>query len=551
MNFLKMSKFLFGFLLLAIVLLQFIRPGVVLLLAILLLVFSKPRTRTYAHNKMLLLFDFLQKYAGYVLAIQCAVYALAYDALMPRGMYFSPDSVLYLSVSNIVPPTFSLLVRALIELEVALGSARIILLRYVVIVIYCMGGWLIAKALLRSGHPLLAVLVLPAIWSMSSLTQWFNYFLTDGIATAFLIVCIGAYANMYVSIQAGDKQSRSAWGWLAMFVLSGMMAFSMRPAFAFVAPAMVMMMMNRAIFSWKRIAGVTLGVALLAAAHFSFAIYWHGRAPSQLGGVLTALVFDLPISNACTANDKTDMCNVQRALGPFIQASTKLGSTREQYVYKVLNNSAVVQTARSAVRGNDPNYSVLLEIALIKIKSNPLDYVFMVLRNSYYSVKSWGDWAWNDNLGRGSVALVNISNTNASAMAVKTAMRAAVNVDFEPTISNPPEDRFYKNVLFQFPRLVISHDLVSNWTFAIFIVALTFSVLPLLISASLPSSILFSCCLLGVTGTIFQNVFFPAIPRLLDPFHPLGALGVLMLLSLVIGAKKYAQKVGAKLTLTR
>jgi len=538
MGFLKILKFLFGLLLLATVLLQFIRPGVVLLLAILLLAFSKPRIRIYAHNKLLLLFDFLQNYAGYVLAIQCAVYALAYDALMPSGMYFSPDSVLYLSVSNIVPPTFSLLARALIELEVALGSTRIILLRYVVIAIYCMGGWLIAKALLRSGRPLLAVLVLPAIWSMSSLTQWFNSFLTDGIATAFLIACIGAYANMYASIQEVDKKSCSVWGWLAMFVLFGMMAFSMRPAFAFVAPAMVVMMMNRAIFSWRRVAGVTLGVTLLAAAHFSFAIYWHGRTPSQLGGVLTALVFDLPIPDVCAANNRTDMCNVQRALDPFIQASTKLGTTREQYVYKVLNNGVVVQSARSAVRGNDPNYSVLLEIALIKIKSNPLDYVLMVLRNSYYSVKSWGDWAWNDSLGRGSVALVNISNTNTSAMAVKTAMRAAVNIDFEPTISVPPEERFYKNVLFQFPRLVIAHNLVGNWTFTIIVVALAFGALPLLISVSLPNSILFSCCLLGVTGTIFQNAFFPVIPRLLDPFHPLGALSVLMLISMAIDVRK-------------
>ena len=536
MNYSVTPKLVCGLLLLVALLLVLFKPIVAVLLLALLVVLSKSAALAYAHNKLLPVIGFVRRYAGWILAIQCAVYAFAYDTLMPGGMYFSPDSVSYLSVSNIVPPTFSLLARALVEIEVGLGSERIVFLRYVVIAIYTIGGWLIARALIRSGRPILAILVLPTIWSMSSLTQWFNYFLTDGIATAFLIACIGAYANMYVSIQEGDKQSRSSRHWLVLFVLLGMISFSMRPAFAFVAPVMVMMMMNRAIFSWRRLAGVMIGVMLLATAHLSFAKYWHGQVPSQLGGVLTALVFDFPVPNACQDSDKTDLCNTQRALEPFIRASLSLGYSREQYVYKVLNNGPVVRAARAAVQGGDPNYSVLLGIALIKIKENPVDYVFMVLRNSYYSVKSWGDWAWYDTLG--SVALVNISNTNASAKAVSAAMRTVAKIDFDPTIKHPPIDRFYKDYLFQFPRLVFKHNLVFNLAFVILVGALFFSVRPLLYPASLPGSILFSCCFFGVAGIVFQNAFFPVIPRLLDPFHPLAALGTLMLVSMAINKIK-------------
>ncbi|MBU4009150.1 MAG: hypothetical protein KJ882_00155, partial [Proteobacteria bacterium] len=489
------------------VIIKFICAVVIALVSIWAL--SMQSIRAYIYNKALLVGGFIKSHCGCVLVVQCAVYAFAYDALMPGSMYFSPDSVLYLSVSSIVPATFSLLARALIELEVALGSTRIVLLRYVVIAIYCAGGWLIAKALLRSGRPLLALLVLPTIWSMSSLTQWFNFFLTDGISTAFLMACIGAYANMYVSIK---RQSRGAWGWLAIFVFFGMMAFSMRPAFAFIAPVMVIMMMNRAIFSWRRIAVVTIGIALLATAHFSFTIFWHGRVPSQLGGVLTALVFDLPIPNVCPSDDDTDLCNTQRALEPFIRASNGLGATREQFVYKVLNNGEIVRTARAAVRGNDPNYSVLLEIALLKIKTSPMAYVSMVLRNSYYSVKSWGDWAWNDSLLN--VAKVNIATTNAIASAVSAAMRTVAKIDFDPTIKGPPTERFYTDILFQFPRLVVSHGVISNWTFTILVVALIFSVVPFFFAPSLPGSILFSCCVFSLAGIVFQNFFFPAIPRL-------------------------------------
>lgn len=531
-------KYVIGASLLLAFLVNLFKPAALVLLLLILGAMFGVRRHAGAMSMMNMLLTFVGKHAYTLLILQCVVYALTYNSLIPGGMYFSPDSVLYLSVSNIVPPTFALLARGLVELELAFGSARIVLMRYLVIAIYCLGGILLARALLKSGRPLLAMLVVPTLWSMSSLTQWFNYFLTDGIATAFLVACVGAYANLYVGICAGEPRRHDPWGWLALFVLFGMLSFSMRPAFAFVAPVMVVLMFNRAIFQWKRVAAVSLGVVLLAAAHFSFAYYWHGRAPSQMGGVLTALVFDLPIPYTCQSNDESDLCRTQKVLEPYIRASHDLGSTREQYVYKVLNNGEIVQTARAAVKDGDPNYSTLLDIALLKIKTNFADYLWMVLKNSYYSVKSWGDSAWNDGLGQGSVALVNIGNTNDIAPAVREAMHLTFQIDFDPTISSPPAERVYKNVLFRLPGLLLKDQVVFKFAPVILIVVIACSLMPMLVPASLPASILFACCFLGVSGTIFQNAFFPVIPRLLDPFHPLALLGVLMLLNLAMTASR-------------
>jgi hypothetical protein len=522
-----------GALALALLVLLFNPAGVVLLLLIFLAVVGV-RRQARAREMLAKFLVFVQKHAIALLALQCVVYALAYNSLLPAGMYFSPDSVVYLSVNNVVPPTFSLFARGLVELELVFGSTRMVLLRYLMIVMYTAGGCLLARALLKSGRPVLALLVLPALWSMSSLTQWFNYFLTDGLATTLMVACIGAYANLYVSIRAGDLPSRRAWGWLALFVLLGMLAFSTRPAFVFVAPVMVLLMFNRAIFQWRRVFAASLGIALLATAHFSFAYYWHGRAPSQMGGVLTALVFDFPVPHTCEPQDDSNLCRTQRALEPFIKASRELGPTREQYVYKVLNNGPVVQSARAAVKDGDPNYTALLEIAILKIRTNPGDYGWMVLKNSYYSVKSWGDWAWNDNLGQGSVAMVNIENTNAVAPSVSAVMQAAFGVHFDPTIAAPSKEHFYKNILFQFPSLVLSHKVVSRMTPVLLVLVISFALVPVWVPVSLPLSILFACCAMVISGTIFQNAFVPVIPRLLYPFHPLAVMGVLMLLSLIV-----------------
>ncbi|MDG1003852.1 MAG: hypothetical protein P8N58_03145, partial [Emcibacteraceae bacterium] len=409
-----------AFLLLVLLLLIF-SPIIAVLLMAMLLVLFKSAARAYANDKLVPVIQFVTKYAGWIVVIQCGLYAFAYNILMPGGMYFSPDSVSYLSVSKLAPPNFSLLARALVEIEVGLGSTRIVLLRYVSIAIYSMGGWLIARALIRSGSPMLATLVLPAIWSVSSLTQWFNFFLTDGISTAFVVACIGAYANLHVSLRGQYKENADTWRWLSLFVFFGMASFALRPAFGFILPGMAILMINRAIFSWRRLAAVVIATVLLATGHFSFAKYYHGQHPSQMGAVLTALVFDLPVPNSCLLGDVSDLCRTQRALEPFIESSRGAGSAKAQFLYKALNNLKVVEAAREALSGydpNDPNYSALLEIALLKIKSNPLTYVSMVLKNSYYSIKIWGHRISNNDSFGSDALRQNAANTSRIAPAV-------------------------------------------------------------------------------------------------------------------------------------
>lgn len=502
------------------------------LLGILMLALSRPSIRSCTTRVASKVLVFVRKYIQYILFAQCVAYAFLYNALMPESMYFSPDSVLYLQVSNVVPPFFSLFARTLLEFELGLGDSNVTLLRYVAIAIYSVGGLLIATALVRSGRSIAALFVLPVIWSMSALTMWFNYFLTDGIATAFLIACVGAYANMHVSIQHKEAQSRSSWWWLLFFVLFGMLAFSMRPAFAFVAPVMIFMMLGRSIFSWRRLGAVSVGVIVLATAQFSFTKYWHGEPQSKLGGVLTALVFDFPSYRACADDDATDLCSTQRALEPFILAARdRAGSAQQLFIYKALNNGNVYQAAIAAVRAEDAD-AALAEIALRKIKSNIPKYAEMVLVNSYYSIKTWGDWYKHDNLG--SVALQGIDGTNANAPAV----RAAARVDFDPTIENPPTDRFYKDFLFQLPRLVLSGSVVADYTPVIVGMALVFCIYPIFFSVTVSGSVLLACSVFSVAGTIFQNAVFPVIPRLLEPFQPLGALVLLFFILFVFDSVK-------------
>lgn len=537
MNLLVMFKRVGLVSLLLVLLLLIFSPIIAVLLMAMLLVLSKSTARAYANDKLVPVIQFVIKYAGWIVVIQCGLYAFAYNILMPGGMYFSPDSVSYLSVSKLAPPNFSLLARALVEIEVGLGSTRIVLLRYVSIAIYSIGGWLIARALIRSGSPMLATLVLPAIWSVSSLTQWFNFFLTDGISTAFVVACIGAYANLHVSLQAQYKENADTWRWFSLFVFFGMASFALRPAFGFILPGMAILIMNRAIFSWRRLAAVVIATLLLATGHFSFAKYYHGQNPSQMGAVLTALVFDLPVPNSCLLGDVSDLCSTQRALEPFIESSRGAGSAKAQFLYKALNNLKVVEAAREALPGydpNDPNYSSLLEIALLKIKSNPLTYVSMVLKNSYYSIKIWGHRISNNDSFGSDALRQNAAITSRTAPAVTRVMKSFANIDFDPTIKPLPAVKSYRTYVFQLPRLLLSNGLVTNLTFVIAIVVLFFGLRPLFVPTSLISSILSSCCILFVGALVFQNAFFPVIPRLLDPLHPLGALGALMLGSMVI-----------------
>ncbi len=489
--------------------------------------------REFTSIKSLIFLELIQKYAKHIVAFQAIFFIFIYNSVLPDGMYFSPDSVLYLSDSKIVPPSFSLFARSLIELELFFNSTRIVFLRYIVIAFYSLGGWLIAISLIRSRKAMLAIFVLPAIWSMSFLTMFFNYYLTDGITAAFLISCIGAYANLHVSIQyENSKADYSSW-WLGLFVFFGMMAFTMRPAFSFMVPVIIMMMLNRAVYSRKRLVAVVVGVVILAAAHFSFANYWHGgKQPSRLGSLLHLVIFDFPISNPCLDTDKTNLCKVQRVLKPYIDELQKFETTRDKYEFKARNNVKISTDVRNSLIGEKHTGDVLTELVILKIKHNPISYLSTVLMHSYYSVQIWGDWAWNDNLGINTNG--NIINTNNIAKSVHDTMEKEFQIDFDPTIEQAPSPKFYTDLILQFPRLIIDRQILKKYTFGIIIIIIIFIMMPIFRVYSVTSSILFACCLIGAAGTVFQNAVFPIIPRLLAPFHPLGALVVIIMVSTMI-----------------
>lgn len=465
----------------------------------------------------------LSRNVSAIVLLECLLFALGYNALMPEGMYYSPDSILYLSVSNIVPATFALFARTLVTLELKLGIAHPVALRYIMILVYCAAGWVIAKGLLRSKRPVMACLVVPALWSASALTVWFNYFLTDGLATGFLLLCIGAYANLHVSARE-DRDEVNARKWLLLFVLTGMISFSIRPAFTFIGPAIVVLMLARTVFSWRRVGAVLVGVVVLATLHFAFARLWHGVVPQQTS-VVIALVFDLPLpAGTCTEmNKESNVCRVQAALEPLIQTYNGKMPYQQKFLYKALNNGVVYTAAAGAVRDENVN-AVLTDIAWMKIRANPRAYAVMVLKNSYASVRQWGDYYKWDHLGP-LMADQGIANTHDNAPAV----RARTGLDFDPTLTRRPLDLSYRDYLFQSPRLLLSGTFVADHARKIFWVAAVFTILPFIVSVSVPGSILLCCCLFSISGTVFQNAVFPVIPRLLEPFQPLGALGALML----------------------
>lgn len=478
--------------------------------------------------------------AARTIVVECIIFAFAFDALMPDSMYFSPDSVTYLSVSSIVPPVFSLLARTLVMAELGLGAEHVVLLRYIVILLYSLGGWLIARALIRAERPIIACLVVPVLWSANSLIYWFNYLLTEGIVTALLVICIGGYANLQVSLSM--KTPGRPRFWLTLFIAAGMAAVSLRPAFYFVAPVMIFMLLSRSIYSRRRLLAGSIGVVGSVVAINLFTVLWHGKLPQQSGGVLTALVFDLPLP--APGDEEADAATtrrVQQALVPFIKRYRELGSDYDRFLYIALNNIDVVKPAiMAAIGSNDSNRvlteqdviganPVLTRIAIRKIKHNPKAYLTLVFKDSYYAMKQWGDWYKHDYLGPRGVPTQALQGTEAVAPLIPLKAR----INFDPTISLPPPERWYTDYLFQAQKLLLNGHVIHDYTMVFFVLVLVACVRPLIWSSSVEESILFASCIFGVAGLLFQNAVFPVIPRLLAPLHPLWSLGALMLTAFV------------------
>jgi hypothetical protein len=263
---------------------------------------------------------------------------------------------------------------------------------------------------------------------------------------------------------------------------------------------------------------------------------------------LTPLTFDLPLPYDCSIENKTNACKVEKALEPH-RKEIEGRAPKERFLYKALNNGNIFVAAISSLRKNEKSnsvftesetkalsieeeleyYRILKEIAYIKIKNNPLDYMNIVVMNSYYSVKIWGDWYKHDNLGE--VSKEGIKSTNKNADAIKLVSR----VIFDPTLDDWLPNHFYKDYIFQTPRLILNGHFVSDFLLIILAIGFFYIIKILHKPSTLLETIAFSCFIFIEMGVVFQNSIFPVIPRLLAPFQPLGALAILIIIFNILG----------------
>ncbi len=95
-----------GAMMLALLVLLF-SPVVAILLLLVLLAVVRMRHHAKAKAMLAGALTFVERHTIVVLTVQGLVYALAYNSLLPAGMYFAPDSVNFLRVSNVAPPYFA------------------------------------------------------------------------------------------------------------------------------------------------------------------------------------------------------------------------------------------------------------------------------------------------------------------------------------------------------------------------------------------------------------------------------------------------------------
>jgi hypothetical protein len=505
-----------------------VHPGlrIPLLLTLLMLALSFSAVRNTAIRAGSLLIATLERHVSKVVAAQTLVYAVAFNSLQPASMYLSPDSITYLSVNPIVPPALPIVVRELAKLDMVLADDRLLLYRFLMIGLYSLGGWLIARALWRAPHRLVSLLVLPAIWSANLLTMHLNYVLTEGMAASLLLVSIGAYAHAHLAQSMGDQ--RAAERWLLGFVAAGMLAFMSRPAFAFMLPCIMVLSLSRAILTRARVAKAGALALLILAAHYSLAVLWHGRLQGQSGLVLIALVFDLPNKDACRVED-SDYCRVERAVAPFADKVATIASGYDRYMYKAANNTYVTTAAVKAIKAKNRN-EMLTEIALAKILSNPFDYVAMVVANSVHSIAAnMGDYRF-DMLGDPQMLKERVDANNDNA----PRLRKETRLDMAPYLHETPVKRWYTDPLFQSLTWLFPHDpyqLFRRIALPLYVAAFLIGFLPLVVRLGVTGSIICFCALTVAAGVTFQNVAFPAIGRLIAPFLVPLVLATMLLLA--------------------
>lgn len=545
------------FSLLLAVLLLGLKTKVAITITLIMLVFSLGFVKDLIAPLLMPVSVFVEQYCKIIVIVQAVLYMIGYNYILPDGLYYSPDSVVYLSLSSLVPPIFGLFARGLLELELALGNTTPQLLMQFVVLTYSIGGCLIANALIKVRHPITALFVIPMIWSMNSLTVWFNYYLTDGIATAFMILTIGAYANLHFSMIDQNKDGKAIFFWFGLSIIFCALSFYVRLPFYFLLPSFLFIIVSRVIFSWGKFFGAAISLTLAVLISLSFQYYWHGEIrDSKSGATLTTLVFDFPLPFSCPNAEYSEACHIENSIKPFIEKSRSLNS-QDRFFYKALNNGYVFQAMAPALlsfHNKDEHLSSFEDYldssidmkkkisssfrnyAFLKILNNKREYVSTVLKNSYYSIKGWGDRFRDDHLGI--VSRVNMDGTNRQVNAIK----AIQDLDFDPTMREPAPERFYKDLIFQ-PWLVLGNgSFVNNSVDILLILSLFFVCRPIFYKVSVPFSIMFVCCVFGLAGVIGQNALFPTIPRLLTPFQPLGGLCVLICASFIF-KKLYYPKI--------
>jgi len=223
-----------------------------------------------------------------------------------------------------------------------------------------------------------------------------------------------------------------------------------------------------------------------------------------------------------------NICILHSDFKKYADIYNSLSNDMEKYIYRVNEFNSYLEPVtklRGALIDNerDDMHSILTAIAIQKIIQNFSDYIQLVLKNSYYSWKMTGDDYRFDLLGpQYTEEIISMTNSNIP-MAVEKS-----EINFNPVIYRAPADHFFKDFLLQPLRLLLNGKVVTEYLPIIILVLIGICVLPFIFRFSVVGLIMYSCSMITVLGTVIQNLFYPAIGRLLALFHPLMALGVIV-----------------------
>ena len=235
----------------------------------------------------------------------------------------------------------------------------------------------------KFGMNVTALFVVPVVWSSSFLTQFFNFYLTEGLTAGLVLCSIGAFGIAISSIKNHDSIDPK---WLTISGLLCGLSFLMKPAFVFLPCVLVFVCCSRSMFSWKKILlSVSLMVSFVVSS-FAFAVYIHGSYQSKLGAVLTPLTFHLPLEVDCSTDRSKVVCDINKSTEKFTNEYNALTTPKEKFLFQSLNNGLIFWQAFVAAGGKDKanytyeemkfddlkvRYDILRNVAVQKNSSEP------------------------------------------------------------------------------------------------------------------------------------------------------------------------------------